>query len=134
MIRIEFGYARRYAYTLKLAAHEQNTRPHALLCTVEVALSITQENFCEPTKATLFLFVDLLRVSLHYLRAMKNPYHCKLEPQPILGRHRHLWDCSPRGLEFAHEFIECKLERVCRCGMQHVCIVYCLQVVTMGFG
>jgi hypothetical protein len=64
VIRIERKYMGCCTYPLKLTTHEKNARPYTLLRAVKMALSVAEENFGEATEATLFLFVNLLDISL----------------------------------------------------------------------
>ena len=52
IMRIELKEGQHCTYPLKLATHEQNARPHTLLRAVEMALSITEENFGDTEDCT----------------------------------------------------------------------------------
>ena len=64
---------------------------------------------------------------------MKETHHSQLEPQPVLRGGGYQRDAASLRLELAHELVEREFERVGGGGVQHVRVVDCLEVVSVGF-
>ena len=81
-------------------------------------LAIAQQYIREAVQSTVLIFVD----------------HRELEPQPVLRGNRYERNASSRVVEPPHQLVQGKLEGIDGGRMEHMRVVYRLDVISMRFG
>ena len=101
-------------YTFKLPTHEKdacpNTSSSAFLVstTIKVAFAKAVQSLRKTAQTSPLFLVDLyFRQTEQVKECRRGTYHRELKPQPVLSRDSDLRNAPPRGVNPAHDLVQC---------------------------